>query len=95
VNVVTWLIENPQVSGIYNVGSGQANTFNEAMQALREHMAKHIMSEYVEMPENLKSHYQNYTCANTQRLRQAGYTASMTTLSEGVHKYVNWLFAHD
>lgn len=95
VNVVTWLIQNPKVSGIYNVGSGQASSFNQVVQALCVNMNTHVQTEYVTMPDNLRSHYQNYTCAPLLRLRQAGYTQAMTSLCDGVAQYVKWLNDHD
>jgi ADP-L-glycero-D-manno-heptose 6-epimerase len=87
VNVVLWLLENPQVSGLFNVGTGKARSFAELAQALFTAMEKKPHITYVDMPEEIKPRYQYYTQANMGKLVQAGYTQPFLSLEEGVRRY--------
>lgn len=91
VRVIEWFIENPQASGLFNVGSGTARSFNDLALALYKTARQEPRIEYVPMPEPLKAHYQNYTCANIAKLRNCGYNVPMTTLEQGIGEYVEWL----
>lgn len=93
VDVVLWCLNNPQVQGLFNVGSGTASSFNQVAQQLISHVAEAPGNaiEYVNMPSSLVQHYQNYTCAPIAKLRSAGYTKPMTDLEQGVEAYVEWL----
>jgi ADP-L-glycero-D-manno-heptose 6-epimerase len=93
VAVKLWLLDNPHVSGIFNVGTGRAQSFNDVARAvIRYHGRGEI--EYVAFPEHLKGRYQSYTQADISRLRQVGYTAEFMTVEQGVPKYLDWLQAH-
>jgi ADP-L-glycero-D-manno-heptose 6-epimerase len=86
--VVTWLLNNPSVSGVFNVGTGQARSFAD-LAAVTMHAAGHEPAiDFIDMPELLKDKYQYYTCADMERLRRAGYNAPFTELSQGVYEYV-------
>lgn len=74
-------------SGLYNVGSGEANTFNQLVQAVDPSLPIH----YVPMPDILQSQYQYYTKANLTKLRATGYTEPFTSLQQGVEKTRAWL----
>lgn len=108
VRVNLWFLENPQVSGIFNLGSGKAQSFNdvaaatvnscrrlngEAELSLEQLVAQGLI-EYVPFPEALKGKYQAYTQADLANLRDAGYDAGFHTVAQGVGKYVEWLHAH-
>lgn len=108
VRVNLWFLENPQVSGIFNLGSGKAQSFNdvaaatvnscrrlngEAELSLEQLVAEGLI-EYVPFPEALKGKYQAYTQADLANLRDAGYDAGFHTVEQGVGKYVEWLHAH-
>ena len=88
IDVMLWLYENPQVSGVFNLGSGDARTFEDLALAVFTALGKKPKIEYVDMPEGLKAKYQYYTRANMERLRAAGYSKSLTSLEEGVGIYV-------
>ena len=88
VKVVLWLLDHPDVSGIFNVGSGQARSFNDLMAALYRAVGREPTIDYIEMPESLRPRYQYFTQADLGRLRAAGYGAPMTGLEEGVADYV-------
>lgn len=88
VNVVLWLLDNPQVSGLFNVGAGEARSFYDLAKSTFAALGFPGKITYKEMPEQLRGKYQYYTKADLTRLRAAGYTAPMTTLEEGVRQYV-------
>lgn len=94
VAVKLWLLENPRVSGIFNVGTGRAQSFNDVAHAVIAYHG-HGKIEYIPFPEHLKGRYQSYTQADLSRLRQAGYTAGFMTVEQGVPKYLAWLEASE
>lgn len=100
-----WFLDHPQKSGIFNLGSGRAQSFNdvavasvngaralagEAPLSLAAMVAQGIV-EYVAFPEALKGKYQAFTQADLGKLRAAGYTDEFATVAEGVGDYVAWL----
>ena len=98
VEVNLWLLEHPRVSGVFNCGTGRAQTFNElaaatinATQGTR-HSAKDMVGkgliEYVPFPAGLMDKYQSYTQADLSRLRAAGYQREFRTVEQGVAEYV-------
>ncbi|HEY3797100.1 MAG TPA: ADP-glyceromanno-heptose 6-epimerase [Caulobacteraceae bacterium] len=89
VDVVEWLLDHPGVSGVFNLGSGKARTFNELAEAVFAATGAAPRIDYVEMPAELRSRYQYFTEARQQRLRAAGYDRPMTTLEDGVAHYVS------
>ncbi|MEK6750113.1 MAG: ADP-glyceromanno-heptose 6-epimerase [Pseudomonadota bacterium] len=90
VAVNLWLMEHPHVSGIFNVGTGRAQTFNDVAQAvLRWH--KRGKLHYVPFPEHLKGRYQSFTQADTGALRAAGYDKPFLNVEQGVAAYMAWL----
>lgn len=90
VAVNLWFLDHPQKSGIFNVGTGKSQTFNEVAQnVLTFHGRGEI--EYIPFPEHLKGHYQSFTEADITALRKAGYSAPFKTLSEGIPAYLEWL----
>jgi ADP-L-glycero-D-manno-heptose 6-epimerase len=88
VQVVQWLLEHPQVNGLYNLGTGRARSFAELAQALFAALRKPARIEYIDTPAALRAHYQYFTEARMQRLRAVGYDAPFTSLEEGVADYV-------
>ncbi len=90
IAVKLWLLEHPHVSGIFNVGTGRAQSFNDVARAVIAHHGRGEI-EYVPFPEHLKGRYQSFTQADITRLRQVGYTAEFMTVETGVPKYLNWL----
>jgi ADP-L-glycero-D-manno-heptose 6-epimerase len=86
--VILWLLEQPQVSGLYNLGSGRARSFAELVQALAAALDRPVHIEYIETPAALRAQYQYFTEARMERLRAAGYRRPFTSLEEGVRDYV-------
>jgi ADP-L-glycero-D-manno-heptose 6-epimerase len=88
VAVVRWLIDTPNVSGIFNVGTGQARSFRDLMLALFSALGRKPAIEYIETPEAIRDSYQYFTAAETKNLRRAGYNADFTPLEAAVRHYV-------
>jgi ADP-L-glycero-D-manno-heptose 6-epimerase len=103
-----WFYDHPEVSGIFNLGTGRAQPFNDVatavVNAMREIEGKGAMTteelveegtiEYVTFPEALVGKYQSFTQADMSKLRAAGYSEPFMSVSEGVRDYVlNWLNA--
>jgi len=104
-NVNLFFLDHPEKSGIFNLGTGRAQSFNELAvanvnscrglagepkQSLDE-LLKQGFIEYIPFPEALKGKYQNFTQADLTKLRQAGYDAPFANVDEGVSQYVQWL----
>ncbi len=88
VSVMLWLHDNPNVSGLFNVGSAKGRSFRDLTEAAFEAIGKPAKINYIDMPEALKAKYQYYTEANIQKLRAVGYTKPMTELEAGVKDYL-------
>jgi ADP-L-glycero-D-manno-heptose 6-epimerase len=88
VEVMLWLLDNPKVSGLFNLGSGQARSFLDLTRAMFAALGQEERIQFIDMPDDLKGRYQYFTEAPLDRLRQAGYRQPMTTLEEGVRSYV-------
>ncbi len=89
VNVNIWLMENPKVSGIFNVGTGKSRPFNAIANALiKAHGSGEL--DYIAFPEHLKGAYQSFTEANIDALREAGYSQEFHSLEQGLQKYYQW-----
>ena len=96
VSVMSWLLKNPEVSGIFNLGTGKARSFYDlTYHALKAgNLGDDI--RFVDMPEDLRGKYQYFTEANMKKLIKAGYTKDFYTLEEGVKDYVeNYLSKED
>ncbi len=76
-------------SGIYNLGTGRARTFNDLVSATFSAMKKENNIVYIEMSEDIKEKYQYFTEAAMLKLKHAGYTEDFTSLEEGVNDYVH------
>jgi ADP-L-glycero-D-manno-heptose 6-epimerase len=98
VAVNLWLLERRDVSGVFNCGSGKAQTFNRLAVAvvnavhgtsltLHDVVAKGLI-EYVPFPRELAGKYQSFTEADLTRLRAAGYPGEFMTVEQGVQAYV-------
>lgn len=88
IAVMLWLLDSPEVNGLFNVGTGQARSFKDLALATFAALNQDPRIEYFDMPEHLRGKYQYFTEARTERLRAAGFTQPFTTLEEGVRRYV-------
>ena len=87
-DVVGWLGDNPQVNGVFNLGSGQARTFRALAEATFQAVGRQPDISYVDMPEVLRGKYQYFTEARMDRVRALGFGGQSTPLEEGVRRYV-------
>src|SRR5512134_3857866 len=102
VDVNLHFLERPQLSGIFNVGTGRAQSFNDVAEAVintcrkatgqpalsRAELLTQGAIQYVAFPEALKGRYQSFTEADLSALRGTGYAAPFLTVAEGVERYV-------
>jgi ADP-L-glycero-D-manno-heptose 6-epimerase len=88
VAVVRWLLATPSVSGIFNVGTGQARSFRDLIGAMFAALGREPAIEYIDMPLEIRNSYQYFTQAETGNLRRAGYNAAFTPLEDAVRHYV-------
>lgn len=88
VNVMAWFLDRPRSHGIFNLGSGQARTWNDLARAIFAAMGKPLNIEYIPMPESIRDRYQYFTCADMTKLTRAGCPQAFTRLEDGVRDYV-------
>lgn len=87
-SVIYWLLQNPQVSGLFNVGTGRAQSFKELAEATFHALGLVPNITYIDMPEHLKKKYQYYTKAEMCKLSAVGYNKVFMDLKVGVKNYV-------
>jgi len=95
VDVMLWLFEQPRVSGLFNVGTGQARSFNDLARAVFAAAGREPDITYRDMPVEIRDKYQYFTEARMTRLRAAGYDKPFTSLEDGVMQYVRGFLATD
>ena len=89
-DVNLWFLDNADKSGIYNLGTGRSQAFNDVANAAIDFHGKGEI-EYIDFPDHLKGRYQSFTEADIGALRSAGYTESFSSVEQGVQKYLEWL----
>jgi ADP-L-glycero-D-manno-heptose 6-epimerase len=88
VEVVKWLLASPQVSGVFNLGSGKARSFADLAAATFRAAGQQPSIAYFDMPQSIRDKYQYFTEAQMGRLGAAGYGQPFTSLEDGVGDYV-------
>ncbi len=88
VDVMTWLLDRPHVSGLFNLGSGEARSWLELMGALYAAVGQEMRVDWVDTPEEIREKYQYFTQAEMGKLREAGYDGTFTSVEDGVGEYV-------
>ena len=86
--VIMWLLVNKHVSGLFNVGTGRAQSFAELAEATFHALDLEPNIEYIDMPEKLRGKYQYYTKAEMSKLYDAGYPYEFMDVETGVRDYV-------
>jgi len=94
IDVLLHFYKNPKATnnGIYNLGTGQARSFEELAIATFKALRVKPNIEYIDMPKDLRKTYQYFTQAEMGKLRKAGYKKAFTSLEDGVEKYVKETF---
>jgi len=91
VAVVSWLLQNPSINGLYNVGTGAARSFLDLANAVYAQLGCEPDIRFVDTPSALRPQYQYFTEADIRKLRAAGFTAPFHTLESGVADYIGSL----
>lgn len=91
VAVNMFLYESPDVSGVFNCGTGNARSFADIAEVFRKRYGSEFESEIIPFPEQLKGKYQKYTQADLTSLRKAGYNKDFLSLEQGVERYLSVL----
>ncbi|MFV2072826.1 MAG: ADP-glyceromanno-heptose 6-epimerase [Thermoanaerobaculales bacterium] len=96
VDVVLWLLDNPRVSGLFNLGTGTDRSFEAFANAIFAALDTTPQITFIDMPESIREKYQYFTRAQMDRLRVAGYEQPFTSIEDGVRTYVQeYLLAPD
>lgn len=85
---IYWLLQHEKVNGLFNVGTGRAQSFRELAEATFHALGMEPNIEYIDMPESLKNKYQYYTKAETDKIREAGYAREFVDINAGARDYV-------
>ncbi|MBN8549566.1 MAG: ADP-glyceromanno-heptose 6-epimerase [Deltaproteobacteria bacterium] len=94
VEVLWWFLQNPSTNGIFNLGTGQARSWNDLVNAVFAALGERPRIEYVEMPIEIRNQYQYFTEADTKKLLRANPQQHFTSLEDAVKDYVtNYLEA--
>jgi ADP-L-glycero-D-manno-heptose 6-epimerase len=88
VDMTVFFLENKRIGGLFNIGSGIANTWNKLASAVFAALEKQPRIEYVDMPSSIREKYQYFTCADISKIRRVGYTKPITGLEEAIRDYV-------
>jgi ADP-L-glycero-D-manno-heptose 6-epimerase len=93
VAVMLWLLDHPDVTGLFNVGTGRARSFADLAGAVFAACGRNARIDFIDTPPALRDRYQYFTEARMDRLREAGYTAAFTSLEDGIRRYVEQFLA--
>lgn len=93
VNMTLFFFQNPEINGIFNIGSGVASTWKQLMESLFLALDLKPNIAYVDMPESIQNQYQYFTQAEMGKLCKAGYNGPVTDLAEAVKDYAEYLKA--
>ena len=87
-DMTLFFLDKPRISGIFNIGSGKARTWNDLVNAVFAAMNKPSNIEYIDMPESIRNQYQYFTQADISKLRKAGYKKQITLLEDVIKEYI-------
>ena len=88
VKVIGWFIKNEKVSGLFNLGSGKARSFNDLAKNVFKYLNKEKKVFYINTPKEIREKYQYYTQAEISKLRKVGYSESFFSLESGIRDYI-------
>ncbi len=87
-DMTLFFLDKPQISGLFNIGTGKPRTWNDLAKAVFAAMGKEPNIEYIEMPDSIRSQYQYFTEADISKLRKAGYNKKTASLEDAIKDYV-------
>jgi len=91
VDAMIWFYDHPEHKGIFNIGSGHAQSWNELAEALFAAAKKPLKIDYIEMPPSIRDQYQYFTEADLAKLRNTTYKGSFRNVRDGVADYAQYL----
>ncbi|MDD5019189.1 MAG: NAD-dependent epimerase/dehydratase family protein, partial [Candidatus Omnitrophica bacterium] len=91
VEAMFFFVVHPDKTGLFNLGTGEARSWNDLVKALFAALGQKPRISYIDMPEELQGRYQYFTQARMDRLRKAGFKAPFRSLEESVADYVGYL----
>lgn len=94
VKVIQFFLQNKNISGIFNVGTGKARTFLDLANSVFNALNKNPIIEFIQMPKDIRNKYQYFTQANMNKLWSVGYKYPFYELEEGVNDYVTNYLSH-
>ncbi|MBC8370000.1 MAG: ADP-glyceromanno-heptose 6-epimerase [Planctomycetes bacterium] len=89
VDMMIWFLDNPEVQGLYNAGTGEARSFLDLANAVYAALDVEPSIKFVDMPIEIRDKYQYFTEAEMSKLREAGYSKPPTSLEDGVRDYID------
>jgi len=89
VEAMLWLLDNGRTNGIFNLGTGRAESFNAVAGAVFAALNRKPKIDYFPTPEAIRSRYQYFTQANMERLREAGFDRPFLPVADGVQRYLH------
>lgn len=90
LDVLMDFYDHVRPNGIYNLGTGKANSFLHLVENTFEALGLAPKIEFIDMPQDLMRTYQNYTCAEMQKLHQVGYVKPMSPFGQSIQEYVQY-----
>ncbi|MFO7525262.1 MAG: ADP-glyceromanno-heptose 6-epimerase [Ignavibacteriaceae bacterium] len=88
VDMTLYFLDKKDKNGLFNVGAGNARTWNDLVKALFKAMDKEVIIEYIDLPDSIADKYQYFTEANLEKIKGTGYNSPVTSLEDGVTDYV-------
>ncbi|TAE81876.1 MAG: ADP-glyceromanno-heptose 6-epimerase [Alphaproteobacteria bacterium] len=88
IHILLWFVIHPEISGMFNIGTGKARSFQDLATAAFNAMGHKPLFHYIDMPPEVRTKYQYFTQADISKLREVGYDAPFMTLEEGVKDYI-------
>lgn len=95
VEMTLFFLDNPEIGGLFNIGTGCARNWNDLVNAVFAAMGKEAKIEYVPMPDSIRNQYQYFTQADISKLRNAGYDKQTTLLEDAISDYVQHYLQKD
>lgn len=92
-SVILWFLQHPEKNGLYNVGTGKAQSFRVLAESVFTALGLEPNIVYIDMPQHLRDKYQSYTQAEIGKLRTVGYSQAFIDVEEGVYNYVRCFLA--
>tara|TARA_B100000579_G_C22818840_1_gene849411 strand:- start:1117 stop:2079 length:963 start_codon:yes stop_codon:yes gene_type:complete len=88
IQIIKWFVENKNLNGLFNVGSGEPRSFNDIAKAVFKQSNNKQKIKYINTPNMIRKQYQYFTKANINKLKSLGYKKKFTSLEEGIEDYI-------